>query len=375
MGMNYLKVGLVGVMLMSPLGTAFAQDERVEMLERQLRERDKVMLELLDRIEALEKRVGVERSSRDVTEARRPEDVASASEALNQAPGTVIVDARVAERALERALSREGALLLAAGTLEIEPSISFARQEDMTSSFVATGEGVVAGVTESNANRYTVDVSARLGLPWDSQLELGLPYRGTQLDSVTSVGFAPIGSASRSGAGFGDLRIGLAKTLFREKLRRPDLIGRITWDTDTGQDSDNGVPLGGGFHEVQGSLTAVKRQDPVVFIGGLSYQHTFERDQFQPGPVYAVNLGAAYALSPETSLRFALASAYQSESEQFGSAIDGSDRTLGTFILGGSTLLAPGVLLNTSLGIGLTEDSDDFSLTFSVPIRLGQPLF
>lgn len=88
-----------------------------------------------------------------------------------------------------------------------------------------------------------------------------------------------------------------------------------------------------------------------------------------------MNLGAAYALSPETSLRFALRGAWQSEIEQFGTRVDGSSRTLGTFVIGGSTLLARGVLLNTSLGIGLTEDAEDLSLTFSLPIRLQKPLF
>jgi hypothetical protein len=35
----------------------------------------------------------------------------------------------------------------------------------------------------------------------------------------------------------------------------------------------------------------------------------------------------------------------------------------------GSTLLARGTLLNLSVGIGLTKDADDFSITLSLPIR------
>jgi hypothetical protein len=53
----------------------------------------------------------------------------------------------------------------------------------------------------------------------------------------------------------------------------------------------------------------------------------------------------------------------------FGREIDGSDRNIGTFVVGGSTLLARGTLLNLSAGIGLTDDADDFSLSLSLPIR------
>jgi hypothetical protein len=350
---------------------AWAQDSRVEILERQLRERDKVMLELIHRIEVLEKRFGVQRTAQDtngVKEREAPRDT-------KQAPGKVIVDERTAERALERSLSRLGALLLPAGILEVEPGVTLARQEDATSSFVSSGSGILAAETERNIDRLSTNLSMRLGLPWDSQLEIGLPYRWSQVETVTNVAFSPTDASSQSGDGIGDLRIGLAKTLMREGLWRPDLVGRVTWNTDTGQVSDDGVSLGGGFHEIQGSLTAIKRQEPVVFIGGLSYQHSFEEGQVKPGPLYSMSLGGALALSPETSLRLFFSGAYQGETELSGNSVDGSDRTIGSFVVGGSTLLAPGVLLNSSLAIGLTDDADDLALTFSLPIRFNTPVF
>lgn len=214
-----------------------------------------------------------------------------------------------------------------------------------------------------------------MGLPWDSQLEIGLPYQWRKVESVTNVGFAPIDTSNESGSGSGDVRVGVAKTLLREGLWRPDLIGRFTWDTDTGKTRDNEVSLGGGFREVQGSLTAIKRQDPVVFVGGLSYEHTFEKAQIQPGRTIAANFGSYIALSPETSLRLFLTTAFQNETLLSGSKIDGSGRTIGSFVVGGSTLLVPGTLLNLSLGIGLTDDADDFSISLSLPTRFGTPLF
>ncbi|MBC8241507.1 MAG: transporter [Alphaproteobacteria bacterium] len=366
-----MRIVLAGLALLLFAASARAEDARVEVLQRQLRERDKVMLELLRRVETLEKQIGVPRATRDTADDGKAVAVNKAA----PAPGTVIVTERMAERALERSLSREGALLLPSGVLEVEPSFTFVRQEDATSSFVTSGSSVVAGETESNANRFTADLGLRLGLPWDSQLEIGLPYRRAEVQTVTSVGFTPVTSTTSSGYGLGDLRVGFAKTLLREGLRRPDLVGRITWNTASGKISDNGVSLGGGFHEIQGSLTAIKRQDPMVFIGGLSYQHSFENDQIKSGPVIATNLGGAIALSPESSLRLFLSGAYQGETELFGSDINGSDRTVGSFVIGSSTLLAPGILLNASLGIGLTDDAEDMSLAFSIPIRFDTPLF
>jgi len=374
---RFIRLGFVAFALTLVAAVAQAQDARVQELERQLKERDKVVTELLERVEDLERRVGVQRPARGPAEPPEQDVAPSADkgERSKRAPGAIVVDEGAAERALERSLAREGAFLLPSGILEIEPSFTYARQEDSTPSFVASGGGILAAETERNANNLTADLALRLGLPWDSQLEIGLPYRWRGVETVTNVGFAPTESSSESGAGLGDVRVGLAKTLFREALWRPDMVARVTWDSNSGETSDNGVSLGGGFHEVRGSLTAIKRQDPIAFVGGMSYQHAFENDNVRPGPTVAANFGGFIALSPETSLRLLLSGAYQFETELDGSEIDGSDRTLASLVIGGSTLLARGTLLNLSAGIGLTNDADDFSIMLSLPIRLREPLF
>lgn len=375
-----LRFGLAAIALTLCNAGAQAEGTRVQELERNLQERDKVIAELLERVEALERRVGVRRPATDTAEASKQEDVEPSTQRnvadnSQRAPGAVVVEEGAAERALERSLTREGVLLLPPGVLEVEPSFTYTRREDATPRFVTSAGDVFAGETERNTNSLTADLALRLGLPWDSQLEVGFPYRWRKVESVTSVGFAPTDSSSRSGAGMEDVRVGLATTLLREGLRRPDLVGRVTWDTDTGERQDNGVSLGGGFHELRGSLTAVKRQDPLVFVGGLSYEHAFENDQVKPGPILSANFGSLIALSPETSLRFQFLGAYQKETELFGRAVSGSDQTVGVFVVGGSTLLARGTLFDLSVGIGLTHDADDFSITLSLPIRFGGPLY
>jgi hypothetical protein len=380
---SFLRIGLATIVLVLFPLAAQAQNERVQKLERKLQERDKVILELLERVETLERRVGVERIGAGVsrTPTNSQDEIATpgtekmVAESPEGAPGVVVVKEGDAERALERSLTRAGVLLLSPGVLEIEPSLSYARQEDSTPNLFMSDSQFLAGETELNANSLTADVGLNLGLPWDSQLEFGLPYRWRGVESVNSVGFVPTDSSSQSGAALGDVRLGLAKTLLREGLWRPDIVGRVTWDTASGDREDDGVPLGGGFNEVRGSLSAIKRQDPIAIVGGLSYEHSFEENQILPGPIVSANFGTFIALSPETSMRFIFSGGYQYESELAGDKIAGSDRTLGTFVVGGTTLLVPGLLLNLSVNVGLTDDADDFGISVSLPFRFGGLLY
>jgi hypothetical protein len=356
---------------------AQAQDTDTLSLERKLKQRDMIIIELLERVEALERRVGTRRGSTGNDDAQHTQTVEpiKPEQTRQQAPGVVIVDEVMAERALERSLTRDGALLLPSGILEFEPRLTYQRKEDSTPSFVMSGGGTLASETERNTDSLTANLALRLGLPWDSQLEIGLPYRWRRNESITNIGVTPTQASSQSGSGAGDVQLGLAKTILREGLWRPDIIGRLTWDTDTGNTSDGNVSLGGGFNEIQGSVTFIKRHDPVVFVGGLGYEYTIESSQVKPGPTYSANFGSYIALNPETSLRFALSAAYQEETRLSGNTVDGSDRTFGSLIIGGSTLLGPGTLLNLSVGIGLTDDADDLSVSLSLPVRLGRRLF
>jgi hypothetical protein len=361
----FIKICLAILVLFS--GAAHSEDVVIQELERKLQLRDNAIIELLERVETLEQRVGVQRPTRNTDEPPEQDVSASAESDLKQAPGAVIVEEGDAERALERSLTLEGALLLPSGVLEIEPGFAYTRKEDIAPGFVTVGAQVFASETELNANILTTNLALRLGLPWDSQLEIGLPYRWSKVESVTNINFVPTTSTKQSNSELGDVSLGFATTLLREGLWRPDLVGRLTWDTVSG-DAD-------GFHELRASLTAIKRQDPVTLIAGMSYQHTYKRELLKPGSAISANFGSLIALSPETSMRFLFSGTYQNETELSGQKIDGSDRTVATFVVGGSTLLMPGTLLNLSVGVGLTDDADDFSITLSLPIRFDKKLF
>lgn len=291
------------------------------------------------------------------------------------APGAVEVDEQAAERALERTLVAGGALLLPTGQAEIEPSFSYARREsDLSPALIDTGGGDLA-LTNPNVERdeLTPALGLRVGLPWDAQVELSLPYNFVQQDEVIETGTGRI-TRDGWGNGLGDLRVGLAKTVLREGVVRPDLIARVTYDTGTGERDDNDIVLDGGFSAVTGQLVALKRQDPLAFVASGFYQKTFDDNDVNPGDQYGFSLGTFLAASPATSLRFQLQTTFIDDIERDGRTISNSDRNEALLVVGASSILGRGVLLDVAGGIGLTDDAPDYFITLSLPIRFDLPI-
>ena len=379
----------VGVALLGLLRPAAAQQiESGQTFERLLMERDAIIIQLLRRVAALEERLAALDGAAPPAPSAGPQPPPAApgmdeprpapsQEPVPEqpaAPGQFEVDEAAAERALERVLVQGGALLLNAGEAEITPSFRYIRRASDAPVALAADAGIVVAGDEVRRDVFEWELGLRLGLPFDSQVELGLPYRLIDQSEVLSVGFTPQQERSSSGSGLGDLSVGLAKTLLRERRWWPDLVGRVTWDTATGKTRDGGVLLGGGFHEVIGQLTATKRQDPLVFLGSASYSKRFENDDIKPGDQLGFTLGAILAASPETSLRFTFEQTFVDEAEVDGNQIDGSDLTAGTLNLGASVILGPRLLLDVVTGIGVTDDAPDYSIRASLPLRFNTPL-
>ncbi len=279
------------------------------------------------------------------------------------------------DRALERVLVREGTLLLGAGEVEVEPGLAYTRREEGAPVFVGSGgTRFFIGEDEVRRDELTASLALRAGLPLDAQLELALPYRRVDQSTATELGGGTVREVEREGHGLGDLVVGLSKTLARQEGWRPDLVGRLSWDTRAGEARDDGVPLGGGFDELGLAVSALSRQDPLAFFGAVSYETTLERDRVDPGDEVGLRLGAALAVSPETSLRFSLDQRFVDDVELDGERVGGSDRRLATLSLEAATIVARGVLLDVGVDVGLTDDTPDYTVRVSLPIRFDLPL-
>ncbi len=364
-------------------------DERravVEDLEQRLEDREASVRQLEDRVEQLERLVrsiagsaaggdtaappepAVPPTPARQAADREPAETAQASDDAPVPPGQVTVDPEAAERALERTLVLTGDLLLPVGKADIEPFVSYEYDDSSSSALLNAGGDLIATDRRVERDEITAGLNLRVGLPFDSQVELGLPYNFVRQQDNQELAAAT--GSDDTASGLGDLRVGVAKTLLREEGWIPDLVGRVTWDSDTGKDSENGVSLSSDFHEIIGSISAIKRQDPFAFVGRLSYEHAFENDNIQPGDRFGVGVAAFLAASPETSLSLSLNASYRDDLEFNGNTINGSDENQAVISFGVSSILARGTLLNFTAGAGLTDDSPDYSVFLSLPVRL-----
>lgn len=250
------------------------------------------------------------------------------------------------DRALERTLVQQGGLVLRAGTYELEPQLSYAHWDKRRSSFRHTSEAALG---------------FRAGLPWDSQVEVRGPY----LHVRTSAG---------SETDLGDIEFSLSKQLARDRGKWPGLIASLAWVSRTGQDAfEHAVPTGGGFNVIQAGFTAVKRHDPLVYFGGLSYAASLSREisgvKIDPGDTLGVRLGSVLAASPETSVNVGLNLGFVRATRLDGERVPESDTVLGTLQIGFGTILTRRVLLNVSADFRVTGDVPNFRLSATLPIR------
>src|SRR5712692_2789198 len=287
----------------------------VEELQRMIKERDAKIRELTERIDALERK------------KTEPED-----EEMN--------------RALERALVQQGGLLLRAPSYELQPELSYAHWDK--------SRGLLRHESEAA-------LSLRAGLPWESQVQVRVPY-------------VHLATAAGSATGLGDIGFSLSKQFVRESGFLPGLVGSLGWLSRTGKDGfDGGVPTGGGFNVPQAGLTAVKRADPLVFYGGVSYAAPRARQiagsKVDPGDTTGLRFGSILAASPETSVNVGLNLGFVSTTRVDGQPVPDSDTVLGTLQIGFGSILTRRVMLNVSGEFRVSGSVPNFRLTATLPIR------
>lgn len=326
--------------------------------------RDELIEDLRRRIDALEHRL-----KEPPPEPAKPPEPKPAAPPPTKPPAEESAEKDESSRALERALVREGGLVLPRGSVEVEPRLQYTYRG-------SEGLGIVTlngapQVTEQDVKRNEVEASIgiRVGLPFVAQAEVRLPFNWLHQNRAVGGGQAE----SERTSGVGDIELGLSKQLLTEAAARPSLLASVNWRIPTGRHKLGRLSPGGGFHQLQGALTAVKRQDPLVFFGTFSYTAALERSRegvdVDPGDAVGVKAGVLLAASPETSLRGNFEVSRVSRTRIGGTSVAGSDATVGVLELGLASLLTSSTLFDVLLGIGITPDAPDLRLRISLPIR------
>jgi hypothetical protein len=362
-------------------GFAFAQANPAEEMQRQLEERDQLIRDLQRRVEALEQKVQAQ-SSNTPGATHRPDSSGAAETAAPQAgtsqaaprPAVQSEPSDVAEdetaRALERTLVREGGLVLPPGSVEVEPSLLYTFRGSRGLGIVSLPSGAQIADNDLKQDRLEAIAAVRAGLPWGAQAGIRLPYVWTRAEAST----AALGlSQTDQHSAWGDVELELTKQLIEEHGRIPALLASVNWKPVTGDFEPGRLSAGHGFPSIQAGLTAVKRQDPLVFFGGVSYigyqSHNYSGNDIEPGDGAALRFGAILAASPDTSLRASIELSRYGNTRLNGASVPGSDLVLGVLELGVSTLLTDKTLIDFNLGVGITSDAPDFRIGLSLPMR------
>lgn len=347
----------------------------VVQLNAALDERDAVILELLERVQALEGRMPPSSIS-PVAEARQRAELEaatlSAKEELDE------VD-RLAQSALERTLIETGGLLLPAGTLEIEPSYSYSLSASNTVDIDCLLIADILCIGDINSKRlrresYMGDLTFRLGLPWNMQFDARVPYSQERSVAVFGDGSSESARANE----LGDIEIALSRQLLREQGWKPGILGEIRWKGRSGGDPfdqpEGSLAAGTGFDDLRAGLTFVKVRDPLVLFGNLNWTYSFadekpEIGEIQPGRGLDAQLGMAVALNLETSLNFSWNQSWLQRTRVDDIPIPGTSRRPGSLRIGATYVPAPGRNIDFSIAFGLTDDAPDAEARVSFPWR------
>jgi len=149
-------------------------------------------------------------------------------------------------------------------------------------------------------------------------------------------------------------------------------------------DINEQLSTGSGYYSLGGGASLSKVLDPVVIFGSVSATYNIPAEDLQqvrgarllkevePGFGISGSAGFAYSLSYDISLSISAQLSYSDETIltfSNGDQAMAQDQMSGFLSVSLGTRVSDTTIVNTSLGIGLTEDAPDFSLGVSLPLN------
>lgn len=277
---------------------------------------------------------------------------------------------------------------------------------------------ILIGLIDARQVRTTTQVgwlTTRYGLSNRLEVEVRVPYVYAHED-VTSreifTGSATDKAFGNSGHGVGDIE---ATARYQLNVGGPDKAYYVGWlrvKSNTGKDpfqvttdcvqrcvenvigqvdlaaTGTGLPLtqpvGTGFWAIQPGVTWLYPTDPVVFFGNFSYLYNVPRDdvtrkillggtenlgKVKLGDIVDVSVGMGLSLNEKASISIGYDQSFVGATKQNNHNVPGSTKiVLGTLLIGGSWRFSDKRTLNFTLGVGVTRDTPDATVTVRVPM-------
>lgn len=395
--------------------------EQLQTLKSSYAQEVRRLRELDMQVQALQARLAGKAPTSAIPAQPSPANLAVAQNADSTAPNESTqagsaAEARAAQeqskRSLQDALLQEHATF--DGKLTIENGLSYShydRKQLTLNGFLALDAIFLGNIAIENvtSDSLTYDFAARYGISPRLTLNLDIPYLGRQTTyqkGGAGGSAAAIAEETTNGAGIGDINLSANYKFFPETTSRPDTVltfgitaptGRapygIGWNTiQPAGDQDlrfavpSKQPTGNGLWQATVGVSAVKTMDPAIIFGNLGYIYSHPRgfgdidtdpQTRTPGDVklgnaYYFGAGVAFAFNERTSMSLSFsdklsASAKLRQRGQPWTKVIGSDANAATFNMGVTYALSQHTTMVALLGVGLTPDAPDYSLTFKIP--------
>ena len=401
--------------------------EQKRMLERQrqqMEQQSRQMKELEQRLEhftdkgtgkkpaaAVKKEQAPARQKQKVTapETEKPEKKSAQAEPVGKPP----TEKREAVEAIASISDDVRGVLTPRGSLVIDPSLKFAHTSNNRVFLEGFGPLVVPSlflglidIREVDRDLWIASLAARYGITSRMQFEVKVPYvwRNDEIRSrPLLVNLFGDEVFDVDGSGLGDVEFAFDYQLNRGLNGWPFFIGGVRVAAPTGTDpfdvetidilvrdndgnpveDEDGNPIfqrfptelatGSGFWGIQPSLTFLYPTDPAVFFGTLSYNWNFEKNvgndvgRIDPGNTIGLSGGMGFGINERSSFSLGFSYKHVGKTEQNGSNLKGSELDIGEVSVGYAFRLNRKSNLNLSVGIGATEDAQDFQMTVRLP--------
>jgi hypothetical protein len=272
--------------------------------------------------------------------------------------------------------------LLKRGAFQITYDLNYAYiGQETINTDLSSGTATLFNIENSNSHTFTNTFSFDYGLLNNLTGNVTLPLMSKYSENGT---FNGVSNA------FGDINMGARYQPFEAQRDKPSLTftGKMTLPTGTSPFkviAGSGLATGAGVTSLSGGLNVNQIVDPVALFGSLNLTYGLPAkglnqvldssvlQEVKPGLAFGFGAGFAYALSYmiTTSMSF-------QESVSAGSKLSFANgtnaltatQTGGILSFGMGYRVSPKTTINTSIGIGLTANSPNFTLDVTMPFSM-----
>ena len=257
-----------------------------------------------------------------------------------------------AEPTAEDIFLRGTKVLLGRGEVAVDIGQFYSRGDNTQLAVV----GDAVGLATIRQTAFTTLLSARVGILDETEAFISTIFR--QQNSDVFSGSEKIAEDHLSE--FGDVRLGVRRTLLTEGPGRPNVIATIFGHVPTGQTS----------YAVGGGLSLVKSFDPAVLFATANYRHTFSRDfaditRLEPENRFDVTLGYALALNDTLTISTSVSGLFSGRSTFTNATL--LRQEIYSLQLGLTSYLAPGLYIEPSVSFGLSGPGDSVAFGVTLP--------